>query len=365
MTTNTLIPESIQIILQHQAKAGAYLASPAFAHYRYAWLRDGAFTAYAMNRVGQHESAGRFYEWCDGVLRKHEQKARAAIDAVNAGDTGGRTGSDRFLHTRYTVGGEEVVGDWGSFQLDGYGTWLWGLAEHVEASGDATCIQRLAPSIELTLDYLTACWRLPNFDCWEEWGDRVHPVTLAAIYAGVKAMGPHLPERAGELARLGETIRDFVLEHGTSDGQFIKSVGHAVVDASLLWLTLPYGLVEVDDPFMQRTVQSIERELLTGHGVHRYADDTYYGGGQWLLLSSWLGWYYVRTGRSEQARQIADWIVSKRKPAGLPEQVQEHLLSPHAYTAWVERAGEPAVPLLWSHAMYLVLASELGLISSS
>ena len=137
------------------------------------------------------------------------------------------------------------------------------------------------------------------------------------------------------------------------------------MDASLLWLTLPYGLVEVDDPFMQRTVQSIERELLTGHGVHRYADDTYYGGGQWLLLSSWLGWYYARTGRSEQARQIADWIASKRKPTGLPEQVQEHLLFPHEYTAWVERSGEPAVPLLWSHAMYLVLASELGLIPPS
>ncbi|MGG1663784.1 glycoside hydrolase family 15 protein [Brevibacillus sp. NRS-1366] len=365
MTTNTLITESIQLILRHQAATGAYLASPAFTHYRYSWLRDGSFTAYAMNCVGQHESASRFYQWCDRVLRRHEHKARAAIAAVNAGDVGGKTGSDRFLHTRYTVAGEEVAGNWGSFQLDGYGTWLWGLAEHVQRSGEDDLIQRLAPSIELTLEYLTACWRLPNFDCWEEWGDRVHPVTLAAIYAGVKAMERHLPHRAGELTRLSETIRHFVLEHGTAHGQFIKSVGHAVVDASLLWLTLPFGLVQVDDPLMERTVQSIEQELLVGHGVHRYADDTYYGGGQWLLLSAWLGWYYARTGRWKKAHQIAEWIVSKLKETGLPEQVQEHLLSPSEYTSWVERAGEPAVPLLWSHAMFLVLASELGVTNPS
>jgi len=27
--------------------------------------------------------------------------------------------------------------------------------------------------------------------------------------------------------------------------------------------------------------------------MHRYADDTYYGGGEWVLLATWLGWYYV------------------------------------------------------------------------
>ncbi|MFP3389996.1 glycoside hydrolase family 15 protein [Brevibacillus sp. SIMBA_040] len=360
--TNTLCTQSIQLILRHQATSGAYIASPAFTHYKYAWLRDGAFTAYAMNRVGQHESASRFYKWCDHVITRHEQKAKAAIDAVKAGDRGGETGSNRFLHTRYTLDGEEVSGDWGSFQLDGYGTWLWGLASHVQCSGEADLIRQLASSIELTLDYLTTCWQLPNFDCWEEAGDRVHPVTLAAIFAGVKAMEACLPVRANELAQLAESIRQFVFAHGTANGRFVKSIGNTAVDASLLWLTLPYGVVEVDDPRMVQTVQAIEKELLAGHGVHRYTSDTYYGGGQWLLLSAWLGWYYARTGRSQEAYDIAEWIVSQQKEAGLPEQVQEHLLSPSDYSSWEKKSGEPAVPLLWSHAMYLVLAAELGFI---
>ncbi|HBZ80797.1 MAG TPA: glycosyl hydrolase [Brevibacillus sp.] len=364
VAAKTLMADSVQLILQHQAASGAYLASPGFLHYQYAWLRDGTFTAYAMNRAGQHDSASRFYEWCGDVIVRHEQKARAAILAVQSGKWDGKAGNELFLHTRYTVDGKEVAGEWGSFQLDGYGTWLWGVSEHVRMSGEQAIIDRLAPAIELTLDYLAACWPLPNFDCWEEWGERIHPVTLAAVFAGVKAMERHLPERASELALLADRIRQYVLEHGTANGKFLKSVGNHAVDASLLWLALPYGLVEVTDPLMVKTVEAIEQELLFGCGVHRYAADTYYGGGQWPLLSAWLGWYYVRAGKTDRAQEILDWIVAKQAAAGLPEQVQEHLLAPEQYAAWIERAGQPAVPLLWSHAMFLVLAAELGLLES-
>lgn len=363
MTTAALIEESIRIILQHQAESGAYMASPTFRPYQYAWLRDGTFTAYAMNRAGQHDSARRFYQWCDGVVQRYAEKARTAIAAVQAGVRSG--GNEQFLHTRYTLDGAEVAGEWGSFQLDGYGTWLWGLSEHVRLSGDEGLIQELRPSIHLTLDYLRTCWQLPNYDCWEEWGDRQHPVTMGAIYGGVQAMAEHLPEREEELTHLGASIRQFVLANGKADGQFIKSLGHSAVDASLLWISLPFGLADVEDPVMVKTVNAIERELLAGKGVHRYAADTYYGGGQWPLLSAWLGWYYVRTERRTEAQAILQWIASQWLPTGLPEQVQAHLLSPESYPQWVEREGQPAVPLLWSHAMYLVLAAELNLLEAS
>jgi GH15 family glucan-1,4-alpha-glucosidase len=360
MATAAFVQKSIEIIRSNQADTGAFVASPAFAHYRYAWLRDGTFTAYALDRAGEHEHARRFYRWCGFVLQRHEQKARRAIAAVRSGEwTGG--GNERFLHARYTVDGEEVKGEWGSFQLDGYGTWLWGLAEHVRMTGELEALDRLRPAVELTLDYLEACWRLPNYDCWEEFGDRIHPATLAAIYGGCRAMLPLLPGRAESLAGLCGSIRRFVLELGVENGAFVKSLGNPAVDASLLWMSLPFELVAVGDPIMNNTVLRIERELLRGHGVHRYPQDVYYGGGQWLLLSAWLGWYYARTGEREKAAEILGWIESKWTEDGLPEQVQDHLLAPAAYDEWVRRAGKPAVPLVWSHAMYVVLAAELGI----
>jgi GH15 family glucan-1,4-alpha-glucosidase len=359
MSTAVYVRKSVEIIRANQAGTGAFVASPAFVSYRCCWLRDGTFAAYALDRAGEHESARRFYRWCGFVLERHEQKARRAIAAVRSGEWAAG-GNKRFLHTRYSEDGKEVEGEWGSFQLDGYGTWLWGLAEHVRMTGEKEWLTTLRPVIELTLDYLEACWRLPNYDCWEEFGDRIHPATLAAIYGGVRAMLPHLPERAVSLDRLCGTICRFVLAQGVEQGAFVKSLGDAQVDASLLWMSLPFQLVPPDEGVMANTVRRIEQELVRGHGVHRYAQDVYYGGGQWILLSAWLGWYYTRTGRRDRAAEILRWIESKWTAEGLPEQVQDHLLAPAAYDEWVKRAGMPALPLVWSHAMHLVLAVELN-----
>ena len=38
----------------------------------------------------------------------------------------------------------------------------------------------------------------------------------------------------------------------------------------------------------------------------------------------------------------------------LPEQVTTHAQDPDMVGLWVERWGEVATPLLWSHAMYLI-----------
>jgi hypothetical protein len=37
---------------------------------------------------------------------------------------------------------------WGNFQIDGYGTWLWALAEHVKLSGNEKILCDLKESIE-------------------------------------------------------------------------------------------------------------------------------------------------------------------------------------------------------------------------
>ncbi len=65
------------------------------------------------------------------------------------------------------------------------------------------------------------------------------------------------------------------------------------MDASLLGLAVPYGVVPPDDPLMLRTVEHMEATILHAGGLHRYAEDSYFGGGAWILLTAWLGWYYL------------------------------------------------------------------------
>jgi GH15 family glucan-1,4-alpha-glucosidase len=111
---------------------------------------------------------------------------------------------------------------------------------------------------------------------------------------------------------------------------------------------------------MRATVSQIEHDL-HGGGVRRYAVDTYYGGGEWVLLAAWLGWYYVEIGEQSWAREILEWVEHQAdEDSYLPEQIPENLIDPSCYQPWVDKWGEIASPLLWSHAEYIILHQALN-----
>jgi GH15 family glucan-1,4-alpha-glucosidase len=152
-----------------------------------------------------------------------------------------------------------------------------------------------------------------------------------------------------------------MLEQGVRDGRLVKYVGSEATDASLVGIATPYRMLPPDDPIMLATVARIEAELrFQGSGVHRYADDTYYGGGEWVLLAAWLGWYYIEIGEPSRAREFLVWVEAQADDEGhLPEQIPQTLNDPSMLQAWTERWGVIARPLLWSHAMYLILLHAL------
>lgn len=352
-----LTARSIEIIKQHQAPSGAYVASPNFPTYRYSWLRDGAFVAYAMEAVGEKASARAFHSWVDSTLRRHAWK----LDILKEKQARGvKIYPDEFLHTRYTLTGEEALEPWGNFQLDGYGTWLWAVANH--AATDTGFFREIAATVEMVVEYLCRFWNLPNFDCWEENSDRIHPATLGAIYGGLKAVHQLRPNPA--IPPVLDSIRQLILGEGAVDGRLRKYLGSAEVDSSLLWVSTPFGVLEPHDPIMMNTVHRIETDLVCNSaypgGVRRYKADTYYGGGEWILLSAWLGWHYLRLGDTLRALSMLRWIEEQADADGqLPEQIPVNMNNPAYHDDWVRRWGPIAKPLLWSHAMYLVLQQEL------
>lgn len=350
----TLYEQSIATIVAHQAQGGAYLASPTFSTYTYSWLRDGSFIAHAMDRVGRHASAAAFHRWVGVVLRRHDAKLAALTARGLAGE---RVPLAEQMHTRFTVDGAESDADWTNYQLDGYGTWLWALADHLGRTGDRALYAELRPGVVRLAAYLRAFWREPCYDCWEEFGDRVHTATLAALFGGLRAIGAYDPALADGTPA---AIRAFVLERCVVEGRLAKFVGSALVDASLLGAATPYGLLAPGDPILAATVAQIERDLRRG-GVRRYLEDTYYGGGEWLLLAAWLGWHYAEAGEPARAMTLLAWVAAQATAEGqLPEQICTDCLSPGHHQPWVERWGAVATPLLWSHAMYLILHDALG-----
>lgn len=365
-----LADNSIKLIRWNQHPSGGYTASPLFTHYAFSWLRDGSFIAFAMDTAGQVESAGSFYDWVNRIIQGKTDQVRMLIDKRRRGEW---IGQEQFLHTRYHLDGrDDDHSEWGHFQLDGYGAWLWGLTQHLKAAGQDKLPEAYRQSVNTTVDYLLTFWKLPNFDCWEEHNDQVHPSTLACIYGGLKSIA-ELDGRA-DLEEACRDIREFLLSHAvaTEEQRFVKSLvpgngsfrtGNPGVDASLMWLCEPFGVFGPEHPVMRATLEKIKSDLVTEQGgVRRYLQDSYYGGGEWILLTAWFGWVQLASGDRPAAERAIAWIASKADGTGrLPEQVPDALPDRSGYEDWVRRWGPPAIPLLWSHAMYLVLYNRLYL----
>ncbi|MEA4882424.1 MAG: glycoside hydrolase family 15 protein [Clostridia bacterium] len=366
-----LAEASIALIERNQHSSGAYIASPSFPTYAYCWLRDGSYTAHAMGLYGQNDSAAAFFRWVNRTIAGDRMSCTGR--SVSPGER-----ARRALRARWTLEGKRDDSEWPNYQPDGYGAWLWALDEHVARTGDLGLWRESLEAVRYVVDCLSQAWAMPSSDCWEEHPDRVHTSTLACIAGGVERVA----RRTGDVRTLSlaSEIRGYILEHGVFDGRLAKfcggerrgvdwppkervhvgpSIGDSV-DASLLWAAEPFRVLDPYDPRMARTVHEIERGLVGEYGVHRYSTDTYYGGGLWLLLTAWLGWHYCGTGAIAKALSCLKWIEEQADEDGcLGEQVSRDLIDPALCDPWIACWGRPADPLLWSHAMYLILRKAI------
>ncbi|MFL5627005.1 MAG: glycoside hydrolase family 15 protein [Ktedonobacteraceae bacterium] len=361
-----LVTQSLAIIKAGQMSSGAYVACPYYPTYNYCWFRDGTFIAYAMDLWKEHSSSERFYNWAAQAILFRSDAIERCIRSVAAGQP--LVQAD-LLHTRYALDGHSDDEEWPNFQLDGFGTLLWGLQRHVQLTRQEQLPSLWADAARLLVRYLAALWQLPNSDCWEEFPDRIAVSTLAALYAGLHASSTVLDANEADAALATETvakIKSFVLDAGIQDGHLIKQIHHdAVVDASLLWACVPFGehgLLQPAEPLMQATAARIEQDLIgaTG-GVHRYRADTFYGGGEWILLTALLGEYRAAIGNRAGAQQCLAYVEAQVDEHGyLPEQSSQAPLNPAYVAGWLAQWGPVARPLLWSHAAYLSLYARLN-----
>jgi GH15 family glucan-1,4-alpha-glucosidase len=374
MNKKELYKLSIEVIERNQSKAGSFIACPNFETYGYSWLRDGSYVAVAMDQVGHHESAAAYHRWVSDVVTRYREK----IPTIQGALVEGRILNDRdFLFTRYSLEGYEDLTDdsWGNFQYDGYGTWLWSLKEYFDRGGDPDLIREIWPAVQTVLTYLSLVWKLPSYDCWEEHPELLHPYSMGCVYGGMTAVLElseqlGLPVKKADLENVIAEIKAYILSQGVCEGMLVKHIypdSHqnpyceSSVDASLLGLIYPCHVVGFHSAIAIKTLEEIKARIVSpSGGVYRYEKDTFYGGGTWILLTAWLGWVEALAGDKASAQSRLDWIADKADSQGwLPEQLTDEVLYPDMKAPWVEKWGPVAKPLLWSHAMYLILYKSL------
>jgi len=314
------------------------------ADYRYVWPRDAAFTALAAERLGI-PAAERFFHWLQDKPEDFQK--------------------DGLLYGNYSTNGR--IGTMGrQFQPDQMGTVLWAIASY--AGSDREKALPFRELVEQTANGLTAAWNstsfLPNtVDLWEDGFrqtssrmDNNFTYSLAACCRGLLLAHDLFPNKLWKQAaqQMEKRIND---AYNEKRGYFLRNHGKIDdpnIDASLIGLVWPFDVVEANDERMISTLEHIERAIVVDGGVHRFQFDyfdsegsAWEGGGAWPVLNFWMSIVLAKAGDRERAEAYYHWVVD-RVTKYIPEQIFPDF-----------RIG--ITPLVWSHAMFILASSELGI----
>jgi GH15 family glucan-1,4-alpha-glucosidase len=318
--------------------------------YRYCWLRDATLTLLALVRSGYVEEAGAWRDW---LLRAAAGKPEDL--QIMYGVAGERRLTELELPWLSGFAGSQPVrignAASGQLQLDVYGELLDALYQSrrqgLPASPDTW---RLGLKL---LDWLESGWREEDQGIWEVRGPRRHfthskVMAWVAFDRAVKTI--RKLDREGPIDRyraVRKEIRESVLRDGynADRGAFVQFYGSDRLDASLLLIPL-VGFLPADDPRVVGTVDAIQRELMRNGFVERYrADDENVGvdglppgEGVFLPCSFWLAAVLAKQGRTDEAIELFERLLSLRNDLGLiseeydPERKQLVGNFPQAFT---------------------------------
>ena len=347
-------------LLESQAH-GSLVAAPTFSlpeamggvrnwDYRYTWIRDAAFTLYALIRLGLTDETAAFMRWIERLT--HEM-----VDDVGP------------LQPLYRIDGspdvtEMELAEWEGYrgsrpvrvgngaarqrQLDIYGALLDSvyLYDKYGTPISHDFWQRLV----ILVDWLCESWRLPDHGIWEvRAGVRDYLTSRVLCWVAVDrairlAMRRSLP---GPLVRWMET-RDEIYRSVFTDfwsekkRAFVQHHGSDALDASALLMPL-LRFIAPTDPRWLSTLDAIGRELVEDSMVRRYlvhggrTDGFYDYEGTFTICSFWYAECLSRAGDLQQARFVFEKVVGYANHVGLfAEQLGpsgEHLGNfPQAFT---------------------------------
>src|SRR5579863_7785405 len=298
------LQESIDAILRNQSPSGAFIASPDFNQYHFCWLRDGSFSAFALDRAGEFEASARYHAWVNDAIGGISGIIDDVIDKMLRGE---KLDPTIMPPARFALDGTSVIDDWPNFQIDGYGTWLWSLGQHLHQSNQTSVPKEWRSSVARAARYLATFALTPCYDVWEENGTAVHTSTLASVYGGLSTAAELLDDL--DLQQSARAVQDRLRE-AITNGVYVKSSENSDVDASELWLLAPFHAVDANDGTFAETVATIEDRLTLDGGIRRYSTDVYFGSGAWPVLTASLGWYAVMAGDVPKAKRCLDWVAT-------------------------------------------------------
>jgi GH15 family glucan-1,4-alpha-glucosidase len=291
--------------------------------YRYCWLRDSAFTIYALLSLGYLEEAHAFAQWMLHATRLTHPELSILYTVFGEY----RIPEGELEHLEGYAGSKPVrVGNAADqqFQLDVYGEVLGALSIYRSAGGwfDHEGRALIEGMAKVILDR----WNEPDEGIWEVRSGRHHHIHSKVMACVGLERVLHLSEHddlnvpIDRIREVDKEIRAWIDEHGfdRDRGTYTRVPGDADLDAALLVIPL-VRFLPPDDPKLIGTVEAIQAHLADGELVYRYrGEDGLRGGeGAFVICSFWMVEALAYMGRLEEARSNFERLIARANHVGL------------------------------------------------
>jgi GH15 family glucan-1,4-alpha-glucosidase len=295
--------------------------------YRFCWLRDSAFTLYALVNSGYRAEADAWRQWVRRATAGHPKQLQIMYGLSGERwlpemEVGWLSGYENSKPVRVGNAATDQI------QLDIYGE----IAETLylaRQAGLGPMTQNGGAFQPVVLEHLETAWQAHDHGIWEMRGSpraftHSRMMCWVAFDRAVKSAEHFaLPGPVDRWQRVRDLIHADVCEHGFSRARnsFMQFYGGHTLDASLLVMP-QIGFLPPDDPRLIGTIKAVEEDLLHHGFVLRYATDAVDDGvggseGVFLACSFWLADAYVLTGRREEAVDLFERLLALRNGLGL------------------------------------------------
>jgi GH15 family glucan-1,4-alpha-glucosidase len=294
--------------------------------YRYSWLRDAAFTVYALMTLGFLEEAASFMEWvqarCESATKERDVMIMYTVDGSEDLAETVLDHLDGYQGSRPVRIGNSAVGQ---RQVDVYGELMDSVYLY---NREVPISYDLWTGLCQRLDWLARHWEEPDEGVWEIRGPRQR-FTYSALMtwvaydrAGRLARDRGLPGPVERWRKLAAAAHRFVQESCWDPElrAYVMHPGSKLLDASVLVMPLVKFAGPTDPRFLS-TLDRITSELNSDSLVYRYAstghDGIADGEGTFNLCSFWYVEALTRAGRVREARMIFEKMLTYANHLGL------------------------------------------------
>lgn len=298
--------------------------------YRYVWMRDAAFSLYALLRLGFTEEAKAFIVWLSQRLGEDQDHGLGPLRVMY--DIDGRPTPDEVELDHlsgYRGSGPVRIGNAAveQLQLDIYGELIdsvylfnkYGDGLSSDAWSDVTRV----------VDWVCENWDQPDAGMWEIRGDmRRHTTSRLMCWVAIErtirmARQRGLPGDISAWAAVRDEIYERIMTESWNEElrAFTQVEGGEALDAGVLLMPM-VKFMSSADPKFRSTLEAIEGRLVVDSLVFRYDPSASPDGlegeeGTFSLCSFWYVEALTRAGRLEDARLALEKMFTYSNHVGL------------------------------------------------